>query len=40
MEFCTGMQTSEEELQEFLKENPNFPQDDPLEFNYERESDE
>lgn len=30
MEFCTGMQENEEELQEFFKENPNFPHKNPL----------
>lgn len=37
MEFCSGRQTSEEEFEAFLKENPDYPLENPLEFNDERE---
>lgn len=28
IEFCTGMQENEKELEEFFKENPDFPHED------------
>ena len=30
MELCTGMQDSEEELEKFFEENPDFPQEDVM----------
>lgn len=30
IEFCTGMQENEKDLEEFFKENPDFPHLNPL----------
>ena len=38
-EFCTGYQENEEELKLFYLENPDFPHDNPLSIEFDKEMD-